>query len=217
MNSRNFMVNVLIVDDHPMICFGMEFMVKKVITNCTVYCANTFNESLEIADLKKPDLVILDLGIPGGVGLAMIKAFRDIKADIKILICSGRDELTNAPQYLQSGANGFMSKNMPEMEAMKAIQTVMNNKNYLSERIQGVVMNNLINNTKPLINPIDRLTPREKEVLALLMAGKWVKEVASELNLKFSTVSTQKAKIFQKMNVDNMVDLVRKVEMLTNS
>jgi two-component system invasion response regulator UvrY len=211
------MINVLIVDDHPMTCFGIEFLVKKVIKDCTVYFAHSFNESLEVTKEKNVDLVILDLGIPGGLGVDMIKFFREVKVDIKILICSGRDELTNAPQYLQYGANGFINKNSPEDEAMKAIQMVVNNKNYLSERIHGVVMDNLINNAKPFVNPMDRLTRREKEVLDLLMQGKWVKEVANELNLKFSTVSTQKSKIFQKMNVDNMVDLVRKVESLTHS
>jgi two-component system invasion response regulator UvrY len=217
MKFEKLVTSILIVDDHPMTCFGIELLVKKAISDCIIYTAHSFTEALEVVQLRKPDLVMLDLGIPGGLGVEMIKALREIKPDVKILICSGRDELTNAPQYLQFGANGFMNKNTPENEAKRAIKMVMENKNYLSERIQVVVMDNLINNTKPFVNPMDLLTPREKEVLALLMQGKWVKEVANELNLKFSTVSTQKAKIFQKMNVDNMVDLVRKVEMLTNS
>lgn len=209
------MGNVLLVDDHHMVCLGMGMIVKNVMADATLYFAHTFEDALEEIGRHQIDLVILDLGIPGSLGTGMIKAFRLIQHDVRILICTGRDERLNAPDYLQAGANGFLHKSSPDNEMEKAIQLVLEGKKYVSQAVQQKILDSVLNGESTK-NPFESLSPRERQVLELLLTGKWTKEIADELNVKFSTVSTQKTKLFQKLNVENIVDLIRKVDIVTD-
>jgi two-component system invasion response regulator UvrY len=206
------MSNVLIVDDHYMICLGMGMLVKTVLTDAKPYFSNTYEDALEEIRKHQMELVILDLGIPGGIGTEMIKAFRHVQQEARILVCTGRDELLNAPDYLRAGANGFLHKSSSDEETEKAIRTVMEGKKYVSPAVQQKMFDSVLNG-ESTGNPLESLSPREKQVLALLLTGKWTKEIADELNVKFSTVSTQKTRVFQKFRVENIVDLIRKVDL----
>jgi DNA-binding NarL/FixJ family response regulator len=206
---------VLLVDDHHMTCLGMGVLVNRVMENATLYFSNTYEDAIDEMRKHPMELVILDLGIPGGLGIRMIKAFRAIQQNVRILICSGRDELLNAPGYINSGANGFLHKSSSDDEIEKAICTVLEGKKYISHGVRQKMLNDILND-EPINNPFESLSPREKQVLELLMTGKWTKEIADELDVKFSTVSTQKTKIFQKFRVENIVDLIRKVDMCTD-
>ncbi|WP_353718697.1 response regulator transcription factor [Dyadobacter sp. 676] len=206
------MANILIVDDHPMVCFGMGAMVESVVEDAALYFAHSFEQAIGHQRRRQMELIILDLGLPGGLGVEMISHFTNIQPDVKILVCTARDELFNAPIYMQSGASGFLHKHSPEEETKKAITTVLNGKKYVSQQVQKVMVANLVTG-KPLpVDPMRALSPREKQVLALLLKGKWLKEIAEELNVAIPTVGTQKASIFQKLNVSNMVELTRKMD-----
>lgn len=210
------MKQILIVDDHPMIIMGMKMFVKKTIPDCQIHSAGTFPDTLSMLMQQHMDLILLDLSMPGARGLEMIGMLRQVQHDIRILICSGRDEIENAPNYINSGANGFIQKNAEHEEIEKALAMVMNNKKYMSQNVQKKILENFTRNTPILSNPIELLTKREKEILGLLIRGRWTKEIAKELNVKFSTVSTHKNHIFEKMQVENIVDLFKKVEQLTS-
>lgn len=209
------MRNVLLVDDHHMVCLGMGMLVKTVIADTTLYFAHTYEDALNEIKTHQMDLVILDLGIPGGIGTSMIKTFRNVQQNIRILVCSGRDELLNAPDYIQAGANGFLHKSSSDDETEKAIRMVLEGKKYVSPAVQRKMFDSVLNG-EPTNNPFESLSPREKQVLELLLTGKWTKEIADDLKVKFSTVSTQKTKIFQKFGVENIVDLIRKVDQCTD-
>jgi two-component system invasion response regulator UvrY len=209
------MGNVLIVDDHHLVCLGMGMLVKMIIADATLYLANNYEDALNEIKSRQMDLVILDLGIPGGIGTGMIKTFRHAQQNIRILVCTGKDELLNAPDYIQAGADGFLHKSSANDETKKAIRMVLEGKKYVSQAVQRKMFDSVLNR-EPTSNPIESLSPREKQVLELLQAGKWTKEIAEELNVKFSTVSAQKAKVFQKFRVENIVDLIRKVDLYTD-
>ncbi len=209
------MRNVLLVDDHHMVCLGMGMLVKTVIADPTLYFAHTYEDAFDEIKAHQMDLVILDLGIPGGIGTGMIRTFREVQQNIRILVCTGRDELLNAPDYIQAGANGFLHKSSSDDETAKAIRMVLEGKKYVSPAVQRKMFDSVLNG-EITNNPFESLSPREKQVLELLLTGKWTKEIADELNVKFSTVSTQKAKIFQKFGVENIVDLIRKVDLCTD-
>lgn len=214
--SFHKMTTVLIADDHPLIICGLETCLKKIMPGCFVYKASSFPDSVTRVNQKRIDLLILDLSMPGGCGLEMIATMREIQKDIKILIYSGRDELTNAPHYISKGANGYLQKNKDESEIVTAIQTVMNNQKYMSTAVQHVILGNFMDNKPLLPNPIESFNPSEREVLDLLLRGTDTTEIAKKLNMKFSTASTHKVRILKKMEVKNLVDLVAKVGRLTN-
>lgn len=205
------MHNVLIVDDHPMVSLGIGAIVKKVDRSAELFYAYSYKEAVEELSRQHMDLVVLDLAIPGTKGPDMISSLRAIQQELKILICSGRDELMNAPTYLRCGANGFLHKDSLEGDAENAIQTVLNNRKYISSRVQENMLNTLRDGSKLISDPTEPLTPREREVLRLLLSGKWLKSIAAELNVEVSTVGTQKNKILKKLGADNMLDLAKKI------
>lgn len=211
------MHHILIIDDHPMVSIGVQALVKTVLENSTISFAYSFQEGLDALGQTHVDLMILDLAIPGSRGPEMIGAYRNVQPDLKILIFSGRDELSNAPIYLHRGANGFLHKNSFDAEAAKAILTIMENKKYVSPKLKEAMLSNLMEGKAMQPDPVASLTPREREVLSLLLTGKWLKSIADELNVKISTVGTQKNRIFKKLNVDNIVDLARKFWYLEES
>ncbi|WP_342085932.1 response regulator transcription factor [Dyadobacter sp. OTU695] len=211
------MHHILIIDDHPMVSIGVQALVKTVLENSTISFAYSFQEGLDALARTHVDLMILDLAIPGSRGPEMIGAYRNVQPDLKILVFSGRDELSNAPIYLHRGANGFLHKNSFDAEAAKAILTIMENKKYVSPKLKEAMLSNLMEGKAMQPDPVASLTPREREVLSLLLTGKWLKSIADELNVKISTVGTQKNRIFKKLNVDNIVDLARKFWYLEES
>ncbi|MBO9611282.1 MAG: response regulator transcription factor [Dyadobacter sp.] len=204
------MHHILIVDDHPMMAIGLQSIAKTVIENSTFTLAYTFTEGLDALAKQPADLLILDLAIPGTRGPEMIDSYRAVQQDVRILVCSGRDELMNAPICLHRGANGFLHKNSFDGEAVTAIRAVMENKKYISTKVKDAMLSNLMEGKAMQTDPAASLTPREREVLGLLLTGKWLKAIAEELNVKISTVGTQKNRIFKKMKVDNIIDLAKK-------
>lgn len=206
------MPSILIVDDHPLVCFGMGAMAESVLEDAVLFFAHSFQQALDHHRRQRMELIILDLGLPDGLGAEMVKHFTAIQPDVKVLICTARDELFNAPIYMQSGASGFLHKHSHEEETKKAIRTVLEGNKYVSHKVQKIMVANLVAGKPIPVDPIRALSPREKQVLALLLKGKWLKEIAEELNVAVPTVGTQKASIFQKLNVSSMVELARKMD-----
>jgi len=207
------MFNILLVEDHIITSMGMQLIIKQVTEGSKLYTAESFQSALQIANENKIELVILDLSIPGSIGTGMVKEFRSQNADVKILIFSGRDELLNAPSYLNCGADGYLSKTSTSEETTDAIQTVINGKRYLSHALRATM--NTKNGSAALganTNPIETLSPREKQVYEMMMQGKITKSIAQQLNIKYSTVSTQKLRVYEKFSVNNLVDLIKKTE-----
>jgi two-component system invasion response regulator UvrY len=209
--KSSIMKNILIVDDHFLVCLGLEILVKKVVKNSSVFLNHNFDEAIKTLKTHKIDLLILDLSIPGGKGPDMIRSFCAIQKGIRILICSGRDELTNAPACINEGAYGFLSKDAQDSEAEKAVELVINGKKYVSPAVQLKIIENFMNGQQINKNPLETLSPREREVLNLLLVGHSSKFIGDSLRIKFSTVSTHKMRIFQKLEVENNVELFKKV------
>jgi len=203
------MTTILIVDDHPMVQLGLTYQIQKATPDYQLLLAATFNEMISSLKGTAVDLIILDLGIPGGLGVAMITEIRRIQQGAKILIYTSRDELTNGPVYLQAGANGFLHKVAPQPEINTAIKAILNGKKYVSMTLQTHLLNGYTNN-KPS-NNYDALSPREKDILHYLMEGSAMKEIGARLKITQSTVSTYKERIMEKMQASNMVELYKKM------
>ena len=206
------MKNILIVDDHPMIRLAIENRLAHYFHSCTLHTAATFDEASDILAAQRMDLVLLDLSIPGGLGIGMIDKLRSLQSNVRILIFSGRDEMGNAPVYMAGGANGYLHKNAPLSEFECAVDTVLSDRKYIKKEVQQKIIDSFVNNTSELNNPIELLTTREKQVLSQLVIGKWTKQIAHDLQLKISTVSTHKARILEKIQVKNVIELLKKIE-----
>jgi DNA-binding NarL/FixJ family response regulator len=141
----------------------------------------------------------------------MIERIRTVQKNAPILIFSALEERLYGIHYLRAGANGFVSKNSGTEELGKAIVDVMETGRYVSPRIKTELLSQLDKNNYEADNPLLNLSQREITIMDMLIEGMWVKEIASRLDVTESSVSTYKARIFEKLNVSTLVEMFQKV------
>ena len=211
------MISALIAEDHTMVRYGTNMVLKELFPNGTISHAVNFEQLLQLLETQRFDLLILDINIPGGDNLQMIDVIRLRQPDIRILIFSAYDEQLFAIRYLQAGANGYIMKQAPENEMKDAIQAVVKNDIYISPGIKQRLLFNSSEKKQADNNPLHSLSDRETEVLQLLIKGTTLAAIAQTLGLQVSTVSTYKTRIFEKLEVSNLVELVHKIHLYQNS
>jgi len=210
---------VLIVDDHFIVRRGMSLLLENKIEGTEVFEASDFPEAL--AELKKCfyDLVILDINLPGGKNCYMIDDLRELQEEVKILIFSAHEEEIYAFRYMQSGANGYLNKLSESDTIVKTVKTILEVGKYISVDILDKFIS-FSQNKETNIDPLENLTQREFEIAGLLVKGYGNLEIANELDIKMTTVSTHKLNIFKKSRITNIIELFElftKKYSLTNS
>lgn len=206
------MKTVLLVEDHSIVRMGVRMLIEDFVPTVTIVEAGTFNETLKHLQTRFFELVILDIKIPGGEGLNMIGKIKAVQPKVKILIFSSQDEELYALHYFKAGASGYLPKDSSNDELEKAITSVLNGGTYISNVIQHQLVSNSLLEKDRKQSPIETLSNRELEIMDMLLIGKWTKDIAIDLNIKESTVSTYKARIFDKLEVTNILELFKKVE-----
>jgi two-component system invasion response regulator UvrY len=202
---------ILIADDHSTVRIGIKMLLSDLFSRVDIHTVVNFKEVLDVLTVNIYDLIILDINIPGGDNLEMIASIRQKQSNIPILIFSGYDEQMYALRYMEAGANGFLSKDASDEEHKIALKAVLNNGRYISSRVQERLLFSAFDRTP--INPFENLSPREMQIMLQLAEGKWTKEIATNLNLKLSTISTYKARIFEKLEVNNSIELFKKLDL----
>ena len=197
------MKKILIADDHQVIRAGVSWILESEIEEVKIDFADNYFQVKEIISNSTFDLLILDLDMPGSLYKNMIKDLRDIQKTLKILIFSVYDENIGV-QYIMEGANGYLSKNSSEKEIITAVKSILDYEYYYSPHLMSK-LGKQINNT----NPISKLSEREMEIFSLLVKGNGNLEISNYLDIKMSTVSTYKKRIFEKLNVKTIVDLLK--------
>lgn len=200
------MKNFLLIDDHAIVRRGIGYLLIELHSPCNIDEAE--NETLAIEKIKKTayDLIFLDINLPENNTLNFLKYILIIAPEAKALIFSMNTEKMHARRYIEAGAKGFLSKDSPVEEIKRAVHLVLNNRNYYSETFIDTMMGEKTGNKTN--SPIDRLSEREFEILNLLICGKTITQIAGLLNIQTSTIGTHKAKVFEKLNVKNLVELI---------
>lgn len=196
----------LIADDHSIVRQGVSLVIKELFFKATIHHAGTFKETLKILKETKVDLLVLDINFPDGNSLSIISEIKVLQPDLKILIFSAYDENLYALRYLNAGVSGYLSKGSNEEEMKQALQSMMVSGKYITQNIKDQILDSYISK-KPL-NPLELLSDREIEVARLLIKGFGNMEIADMLHIKKSTVSTFKNRIFEKLSIDNLADLI---------
>lgn len=201
--------HILIADDHGVVRYGMMLFIKDLMPWAQVSQVGTFNEAIGHVNKSQVDLVILDINLPGGNNIKMVDSLKAVQPDIKVIIFSSYDEKIYAERYLRAGAKGYLNKETSNKEIKKAIQSVLSGGVYMSNTVKDLMLNRLLN-IEVGQNPLSVLSNREIEVAQLLVIGQGVTEISTALNLQLSTVSTYKNRIFEKLDVSNVVQLIEK-------
>jgi two-component system invasion response regulator UvrY len=205
---------ILVIEDHEIVVWALRVIIEENFPDTTIFSAASLEQGLRALEENRIDLIILDIDIPGGNSPKMISRLRELRPAVRVLIHSALEEGEYALRYLAAGANGFLSKNTPLTALPEAVRLTLNDKNYFGEVTKQAIAEKFISDpyNRRSIDSEALLSNRELSVARLLLQGKWTKEIAEELGIKLNTVSTHKQNIFEKLNVDNVIELYKKVE-----
>lgn len=203
------MLKILIADDHSIVRLGTSLLLKDEFGAVAIFEAANFDQVIDQISKNQFDLILLDINMPGGDNLEMISSIRLKNKNVKILVFSSYEESVFAMRYIHAGASGYLGKDTEEEVVIQAVKTVLKGDKYISEKLVQQQLNNVNNNR----SEIATLSDREWEILNLLLKGSSTSEIAHILNLRLNTISTYKIRIFQKMNVSNIVELIEKVKL----
>lgn len=209
-NKEDETLFILLADDHTLIRQGMVFVLDATGINYKAFHASTFEQIRECINIHPIHIAVIDAHFPEGNSLQIISEIKEKKPDVKILIFSGIDENVHALKYLNAGANGFLSKLSEEEEIKNAILAMINTGEYISPQTQALLMNSL--NNRNLVNPLLSLTEREMEIAKMYATGYGNLEIANLLDVKQNTISTIKKRMFKKLKIENIVELIELVK-----
>ena len=182
-----------------------------MLDNVVVDAAVNFNEAVQAVSAASYQLIILDLNIPGTNHLLMIKKLRSLQSGAPVLVFSGQKEELYGVHCIRAGAAGFVSKESNASDLQDAIRVILAGQKYLSPVVREQLLGSMLQHR--ISDPTERLSAKELVVMEMLLEGKWTKEIAGHLNLKSTTISTFKARIFKKLGVNNLLDLSRQIDM----
>ena len=200
-------ITVLLADDHSLIRQGIMLILEEIEVDTKVTQASNLQQITEQISANKIDIVVIDAHFPDGNSITILPEIKTLAPEIRILIFTGIDEAANALKFLKAGANGFISKMSEEEEIKNAILTIMKDGEYLSPQTQSLLMNSMRNSKA--INPLFRLTERELQIAKMYASGNSNLEIANQLDVKQNTVSTIKRRIFEKLEIENIVELIQ--------
>lgn len=204
--SEKKSVTFLLADDHNIVRQGIQFVIEDLVEDCRIFHASSIQQILENVKQTPIDIAILDAQFPDGNSLSVIPEIKKLQPKIRILIFTSFEEENYSLKFINAGADGFLSKLSEETEIRKAISEMLENGKYFPPFTQKLL--ELSARNPNLLNPLNQLSERELQVAELLAKGFGNLEIANELSLKQNTVSTFKKRIFEKLNIENLVDLI---------
>jgi DNA-binding NarL/FixJ family response regulator len=200
---------IVIVDDHPLFRKGLKELIHADKSFAVCGEAGSASEAMEVIRKLHPDLVIVDLSLPGANGIELIK---NIRAEFKvpILVLSMHDESLYALRAMRAGADGYVMKHEAMANVVRAIHEVFNGRPYLSPAMAAQVITKFAHRrAEDEVDAVERLSDRELEVLELIGKGNEVREIASMLHLSPKTVETHRAHIKDKLDLKNSREVAR--------
>ncbi len=201
------MIRVLIADDHPIIRQGLKKILADEPEIQVEAEASDGQEAMEVLRSRPIDVAVLDISMPRMSGIEVIKQLTGEGAAARILVLSVHSMKQYAVRVLRMGASGYLTKDTAEEELIHAVKTVAAGKRYISPDLAAELADFVGNESWD--SPLDRLSDREYTVFKSIAAGKSMKEIAFELNISIQTVSTYRARLLRKLNVETNAGLVR--------
>jgi DNA-binding NarL/FixJ family response regulator len=203
------MVRLLIADDHAIVREGLKRILEAAGDLAVVAEAASGPEALEQARRSHPDVVLLDVSMPGRGGLETAKDLKQQNPKVRILMLTVHPEDQFAVRCLKQGADGYMTKDAAPEELVQAIRRLQRGGKYVSPNLAERLAFSLDGELGHAAH--EDLSDREFEVLRMIGSGKTVGEIAAGLNLSVKTVSTYRARILEKMNLRNNAEIIRYV------
>lgn len=190
-------VRIVIADDHPVVRAGLEGMLSAQPEFEVVGQAADGNEAVRLASRLKPDVVLMDLRMPGMEGVAATKEIREKHPGINVLVLTTYDSDADILRAVEAGATGYMLKDAPREELFRAVKAADRGEPLLAPRVADKLMRRMREPER------DKISAREVEILQLVARGKSNKDVAKSLHISEATVKTHLIHTFSKLGVDD--------------
>jgi DNA-binding NarL/FixJ family response regulator len=201
---------IVIIDDHPLVREGLIGLLAAQSDFAVCGEASGAREARQIVAETKPDVVIIDLTLPDGSGLELIKEFKSKWPAMKLLVLSMHDESLFAERVLRAGAVGYVSKHEASRTIVQAVRTILAGKLYLSPNMtELVVQRAFVSGVDVSRSPVERLTEREREVFELIGQGLSSRQIAVKLSVSPKTVETHREHIKEKLELTTGAELAK--------
>ncbi|NIP31602.1 MAG: UvrY/SirA/GacA family response regulator transcription factor [Candidatus Dadabacteria bacterium] len=201
------MINVVIIDDHDLIRAGIRYMLSDVPGIKVVGEANNGEDGLKLVRELSPEIVLMDIRMPGVGGLEATRKILQYSPDTKVLIITVCSDDMHPTRLLQIGAAGYLTKDASVDEMIQAIRTIHAGQRYVNPRVaQQLILKNVKDVEK---TSFDNLSNRELQIAMMIVKGYKVKDIAEKLNLSPKTVNSYRYRIFSKLKIKGDVELVR--------
>jgi DNA-binding NarL/FixJ family response regulator len=202
-------VRVVLADDHALVRAGIRSLLQDIPGLEVVAEAGDGNEALRLVDRLRPHLVLMDITMPGLNGLEATKRIRKERPETAVIIVSMHASEQYAIHAMQAGASGYLLKDADLAELQLAIAAVVRGETYLSPAITTHVIADYQRRLSLTEDPLERLTPRQREILQLIAEGHSTKEIAARLNLSVKTVETHRGQVMERLDIHDVAGLVR--------
>jgi DNA-binding NarL/FixJ family response regulator len=196
-------IQVVLADDHDLVRSGIKALLSTVDGVQVIAEARNGNELLALLESVKPDVVMTDISMPGMDGITAIAEIHARFPDVRVIVLSMYDTVDFVKRAVANGACGYLMKDAPPFELEQALRSVMATGSYFS----AAVAQRLLQPSEPTVD--DELTTRQVEILTLIAQGKSAKEIAFELGLSPKTVDVHRARIMERLRLNDIASLTR--------
>jgi DNA-binding NarL/FixJ family response regulator len=201
---------ILIVDDHPILRKGLGMVIDQEQDLVVIGEAEDAQGALEMIDTLNPDLVIVDLALPGVDGIELIKTMKLKYRDLPALVVSMHDESLFAERALRAGARGYIMKQEAVEKVLVAIRKVLNGEIFVSDKTTTKMIETLISgDSKGMSAPLDLLSNREMTVFRMIGQGIKTSQIADNLHLSVKTIESYRSHIKEKLKLPTGTDLMK--------
>jgi two-component system, NarL family, response regulator NreC len=202
-------IRLLLADDHLLFRAGLRSMLQNQSELEIVGEANDGHSAIKLTEELSPDVLLLDISMPGLNGLETLRKLHDLGTATRTVILSMHSDRHYVTESIKAGARGYLLKDSTLDELVNGIKAVMRGEVYLSSRIAGVLVSDYMTLSTVVNSSADILTSREREVLQLIAEGNSTKDVASRLNVSVKTIETHRKRIMDKLNLHSVAELTR--------
>ena len=199
------LIKVLLVDDHELVRMGIKRLLQDVSGLKVIGEAGSGEEAVQLAKSLLPDVVIMDVHMPGIGGLEATRKMIRHNPDVKILALTVHEDEPYPSRLLQAGASGYITKGCDSEEMIRAVRIIYSGQRYISPAIaQQIAIKRF---TKGDESPLDLLSERELQIMLMITQGQKVQDISKKLCLSPKTVNSYRYRIFEKLNIDSDVEL----------
>ena len=206
MKPNGKFIRILLADDHSVVRQGFRMILSQHSDLLVVGEAANGREAVELAGRLNPDVAVLDIAMPESNGVEATRQIRQNVPECRILVLSMYKDAPYVRETLRAGAKGYLLKDSIDEDLVKAVRAVARGEAFLSPAISATVLQDY---QKHVSDPLDLITPRERQLLQMLAEGKTSKDIATELNISVYTVDAHRSRIMKKLQLRSIGDLVR--------